>query len=147
MKNGSDAVAQVRTKESHCYEVEDDDKGTLEAYDDHFPWAFVSKGSQLAIGANCEVKDMEDDEGENCESTPDHDLRGLGCLDCRFMGIFGAGRFIFLCQEDGKPDVNYEAGKQADPGDPNPHAVQEGVEEMGVFIERFLTREDEEIAG
>jgi hypothetical protein len=63
------------------------------------------------------------------------------------MGIFGAGRFIFLCQEDGKPDVNYEAGEQADPGDPNPHAVQEGVEEMGVFIERFLTREDEEIAG
>ena len=92
------------------------------------------------------MKDVEDDEGEDCESTPNHDLRRPGGLDCRLVGVFGTGRFIFLCEEDGEPDVDYKAGKQADPGDPNPHAMQEGVEEMGVFIERFLTGKDEEIA-
>ena len=145
LEDGGDAVAQVRAKEGHGDDVEDNDERVLEAYNHHLPRALFTECGEFTISANGEMKDMEDDESENGQAAPDHDAGRLGCLDGGVVGILGSGRLILLRQEDGEPNVDDEAGEEADAGNPNPHAVEEGVEKFGVFVEGLFTGEDEEV--
>ena len=62
------------------------------------------------------------------------------------MSILGTGGLVFLREEDGEPNVNNEADQQADAGNPNTHAMKEGMEEMGVFVKGLFTGEDEEVS-
>ena len=61
------------------------------------------------------------------------------------MGILGAGGFVFLGEEDGEPDVEDEAGEKANTGDPDAGSVEEGVEEVGVFIKGLRADKNEEV--
>jgi len=146
LEDGGDAVAQVRAKKGHGDDVEEDDEGILESFDDHFPWAGFAEGGEFAIGADGEVKNVEDDEGEDGESAPDHDAGGFGGLDGGVVGVFRACCFVLFGEENGEEDVRDEADKKANAGDPDSHAVKEGVEEFGVFVKGFFTCEDEEVS-
>jgi hypothetical protein len=63
------------------------------------------------------------------------------------MGILRTRRFIFLGQENGEPNVEYQADEEADAGNPDTHAMKEGVEKMGILIEGVGASVDQEVAG
>jgi hypothetical protein len=147
LEDGGNAVAEVRAEAGHGDEVKDDNEGTLEADDDHFPRALFSEVCEFAIDANGEVENMEDDEGENGQAAPDHEAGGFGSLHRGVVSVFRTGCFILFCQENSEPNVNDEADEESDTGDPNAHPVEEGVEEMGILVEGFFTGENEEVAG
>ncbi len=63
------------------------------------------------------------------------------------MGVFRASGFVLFGEENGEPDVDDEAGEEPETGNPDSGAVEEVVEEGGVFVEGFLTSEDEEVSG
>ena len=62
------------------------------------------------------------------------------------MSVFGSSRFVLLGEEDGEPNVDEEAGEEAEAGNPDTRTVKERVEEFGVFVKSLFTSEDEEVS-
>ena len=143
-------MADVRAEQGHGDHVEKDDENleetAAEAGDDHFVGGFLRNFRKVGIRADCEMEEVEDDEGEDGEAGPDHDPRGLRCLDRGLVGVFLFARgLVFPGQEDGGPDMQDENDKEPGARDPDQCAVARLVEEFRVFIEGLLARVDEHI--
>lgn len=148
-------MTEVRAEKSHRDDVENDNERLAEADDDHFPSVVAlgpvghdfHEGGVVRAGFHGEVKEVEDDEGHDCQSAPNHNERGLGRLHGGIVGILLTRFFIFLREENGEPDVGPKAGEEADPSDPNTSTVEKFMKELRVVIEGSLSGEDEEVPG
>jgi len=122
LENRGNSVAEVGAEERHRDDVEDGDKPVTEASNNHTVGVVAAElilvGGEVATDFDCVVQKVKNDEGQDGESGPDHDARGLGGLDGGLVGVFGASGFVFL-RKNRKPDVSYEADQEANAGDPN----------------------------
>ena len=101
-------MAQVRAEEGHGDDVEENHPGILKSHNDHSPGVGFTEGLEVGVDPDGEVKEVVDHEGEDGESRPDHDEGRFGSLHGGFMSVSGAGRLVFLGQEDGEDDVERE---------------------------------------
>ena len=138
-------MAQVRAEQGHGDDVEDDDRPALKALNDHLVGAGFPNLGQFGIGADGEVENMEDNEGEDSEAGPNHDFGGLAGSDGRFVGVGGASRLVLPHERDRCYDVEDEGAEENEACNPDHSTVSNVMEEVGVIIEGFFTNEDQHV--
>ena len=140
-------MGEVRAEEGHRDEIENHHERISKADDDHSIRVRGSDFSEVRVHPDGEMKDVEDHEREDGQAGNNHDPRGLGGLLSGLELVRLAGGAILTGEGNGGRDMEHQHHQQPDPGDPNPHAVEHGVEEMGVFVEGLAPDIHQQVSG
>ena len=152
LENGGNAVAEVRAEAGHRDDVEEDDdevqEACAEAIDDHAVGIGRADVCEVGVHTDGEVEDVEDDEGEDGKSGPDHEAGGFRRLDGVRVSVFGRSCFsVFPGEEDGGPDVKHDDDDETEACDPDECTMAGTMEKLGVVVERLAACVDEEVSG
>ena len=145
LEHAPEAVIEVEAEHEHGEDVEERDGPDLKAGDDVVVDVVLIPGAAGMDGAEGEVEEMKDDEGEKDGAGPLHGAGGVGGVEILFFDVAdGTGAALEEPELERGPDVKDDGDEQSDARAPQESG--ERFEIGGIAIDVFGREKDLQVA-